>query len=170
MYNENLKNLPLLFRSILVMEAPSETPPPPRQRPAAGSASPPQRLEGGGESSPDEESTGLDLLTDRLHHSLNSECESGYDESPSECDLREEDEEEEEDDDERGEEMAAAQRRRRRREEAADLETFTDEGRVSVESGGGEEVGEGEEEEELPEDSVASTTELHSQNTELNRS
>jgi hypothetical protein len=117
-----------------------------------------------GESSPDEESTQLDILTDRLH-SLNSECESGYDESPSECDLREGEEEEDDEAEEDGLDgrttaddgsMTALPKQRRGRrcrvredEAVLDIETFTDEGRVSVESGGGEE------DEDLPQDSLA---------------
>jgi hypothetical protein len=116
----------------------------PSQKPDDGESSPE-----GGESSPDEESSQLGgLLTDLRLPSLYSECESGYDESPSECDLHEEDEDDEQ-------ERGRARGRRRARE---DMEPFTDEGRVSVESGGGEE------------DSLASTEDLpSSQQTLLDR-
>ncbi len=117
----------------------------PSEKPDDGESSPE-----GGESSPDEESSQLGgLLTDLRLRSLYSECESGYDESPSECDLHKD--EEEDDEQERG----RARGRRRARE---DMEPFTDEGRVSVESGGGEE------------DSLASTEDLPpSQQTLLDR-
>jgi hypothetical protein len=125
-------------------EEPSQKPDDGESSPEGGESSPE-----GGESSPDEECSQLGgLLTDLRLRSLYSECESGYDESPSECDLHED---EEDDEQERG----RARGRRRARE---DMEPFTDEGRVSVESGGGEE------------DSLASTEDLpSSQQTLLDR-
>ena len=62
----------------------------------------------------------LKLLVTRIH-SLNSECESGYDETPSECDIKEVEEEEED-----GEDPTNLG--------SPEIENFTDEGRESVET------------------------------------
>lgn len=61
----------------------------------------------------------LKLLVTRIH-SLNSECESGYDETPSECDIKEVEEEED------GEDPTNLG--------SPEIENFTDEGRESVET------------------------------------
>lgn len=91
------------------------------------------------ENSPRDE---LTFLSCRLHR-LNSECESGYDETPSECDIKEVEEEE----GEGGEEGVLGGFG------TTEVEIFTDEGRESAETAG----------EELEEDSLASTTELVSE-------
>ena len=69
----------------------------------------------------------LKLLVSRIH-SLNSECESGYDETPSECDIKEVEEEEE---DLNPPNLGSPE-----------IENFTDEGRESVETEDAEDLDE----------------------------
>lgn len=84
----------------------------------------------------------LKLLVHRVH-SLNSECESGYDETPSECDIKEVVGLDDDDDEE---EILVVQ---------TETDVFTDEGRESVETGGVE---------ELEEDTLVSTEDITSRN------
>ena len=107
----------------------------------------------GEESPPLQESKDLKLLVHRIH-SLNSECESGYDDTPSECDIKEvgyDDTPSECDIKEVGydeDEVLVAN---------TETDNFTDEGRESVETAEGME--------ELEEDTLVSTAEINSRNT-----
>jgi len=104
----------------------------------------------GEESPPLQESKDLKLFVHRIH-SLNSECESGYDDTPSECDIKEvgyDDTPSECDIKEVGydeDEVLVAN---------TETDNFTDEGRESVETGEGME--------ELEEDTLVSTAEINS--------